>query len=97
MNKTEIKEAILKLEKKLSKIPRGEKSSPEARSLRKELRELGHFVSKNDLREGKPKSSKLSKAAPEKKKNKKDVKKGKSVKKSKKQKPIDEDEEEDDD
>ncbi len=88
MTKTEIKEAIIKLEKKLAKYSRGERSSSEARAIRKELRELGHFVSKNDVREGKPKPSKLGKAAPVKKKSKKDIKK---VSKVKKQKPIEED------
>jgi len=83
MSKQEIKNTIKKLEARLQKLKaKKEGSSPEARSIRKELRDLGHYVSKNDTREGKPKKKKLA-LKPAKKAS------------SKKKKPVDRDEEED--
>ena len=53
---TEIKAEIKKLEINLAKLNSKKLgSSNEARAIRKELRDLGHYVSRNDLREGKPK------------------------------------------
>jgi len=56
MSKAELKQTITKLEAKLHKLKvKQEGSSAEARAIRRELRDLGHYVSKNDVREGKPK------------------------------------------
>jgi len=69
MTVTEVKKEIELLTKKLAKLKaKKEGSTPEAKSIRKILRDLGHYVSRHDDREGKPKR-KLSE--PVKKKSKK--------------------------
>ena len=58
-----IKLEIKKLEATLAKLNSKKLgSSSEARSIRKELRDLGHYVSRNDIREGKPKKILVKKA-----------------------------------
>lgn len=58
-----IKSEIKKLEAMLAKLNTKKLgSSNEARAIRKELRDLGHYVSRNDLREGKPKKILVKKA-----------------------------------
>jgi len=71
MSKAEMKKQIELLVKKLAKLKsKKQGSTPEAKSIRKELRDLGHYVSKNDVREGKPRKKSAIKSKTKKPKKK---------------------------